>query len=330
VTVSSAPLVGIGLPTRNGEPFLAEALESLLAQDYESFELVIADNASTDRTPEIAREFARRDPRIRYERSDTELSGAANFNRALALSRGPYFMWAADDDRWEPSYVRRCAAALDEDPAAVMACSGLRFIDPSGAFLDEAYAVYDNPDLSSTSVVERVRRLLRRGGWYQSYGLARRDALARTHGMQDVYGPDVVLVLELALLGPILLVPETLFSYRRYPDRTEADRTSRQGGIRNAAAAAATPATHLEEGLSATIRRSGLGPAMRARLLVETFRAVYVDDTILHSRARREVGRRAAAARAERDATAFLKYSLIGGLDRLHRPRRRGKPGRRA
>ena len=155
------------------------------------------------------REFVARDSRIRYERSDTFLSAGQNFNRAFALTTGDAFMWAADDDRWDPTYVRRCVEALASDPAAVMASTGLRFIDPDGTVIERDYRLYDNPDLSSRSVVERVRILLRRGGYYQVYGLAWRDALERTHLFQDVIGPDVVLTLELAMLGPILRIPKT-------------------------------------------------------------------------------------------------------------------------
>ena len=128
-------------------------------------------------------------------------------------------MWAADDDLWDPSYVRRCVAALEADPAAVMASTGVRFIDPTGQPTEADHRQYDNPGPLVAVGRRRVRTLLRRRGWYQVYGLSRRDALSRTHLFQDTYGADVVLVTELAMLGPIVLVPEPLFSYRRQPAR---------------------------------------------------------------------------------------------------------------
>jgi len=309
--------VGIGLPTRNGEGYIAEAIASLLGQDRRDIEIVVADNASTDRTPDIVRGFERRDSRIRHERVERPTSAPQNFNRAFELSRGPYFMWAADDDLWEPSYVRRCLAALSDDPTAVMATSGLRFIDPGGAPIKVDHARYDNPDLSSRSTVERVRRLLRRGGWYQVYGLARREALGRTHLFQDVYGPDVVLTLELALAGPILRVPETLFSYRRFPGRTEAVRAARQGGIRDETEIMSTPSTHLQESLSDAVRASTLAAPLKLRLLAEILDAFYVDDTPVRSRARPEAWRRARIAARDRDVGRFVKFSLAHGLSRV-------------
>src|SRR3954470_1068595 len=92
------PRVSIGLPVYNGQRFLAPAVSSLLAQTFADFELVICDNASTDDTEAICRRFAERDPRVRYHRNEQNVGAAPNFNRALALSTGQYFKWAAHDD----------------------------------------------------------------------------------------------------------------------------------------------------------------------------------------------------------------------------------------
>jgi glycosyltransferase involved in cell wall biosynthesis len=306
--------VTVGVPTHNGEAFLEAALEALVRQDHENLEIVVSDNASTDRTPEIVRAFMQRDRRVRLERSETLVSAAQNFNRVLHATSGSYFMWAADDDLRDPSYVRRCLEALEAAPTAVMACTGLRFIDPGGAVTEADYDRYDNPDLSSPSVVERVRILLRRGGWYEVYGLIRRDALERTHLFQDTYGPDVMLVLELAMLGPVLKVPEPLFFYRRFPDRTERDRVVRQGGVADADSVLTAHLTHLQESMSATVAASGLSWPLKVRLRGEILWAVYVADTPIGRNARREIGDRIAAARRDRDIGALAKFPVLGIL----------------
>src|SRR5438128_500699 len=97
---SQGPLVSIGLPVYNGAAHLSEALDSLLAQDYERIELVISDNASTDDTPTICQKYAAIDSRIRYYRKETTSAVIPNFRRALDLSSGDYFVWAAHDDTW--------------------------------------------------------------------------------------------------------------------------------------------------------------------------------------------------------------------------------------
>src|SRR5690348_16440326 len=96
------PRVSIGLPVFNGENFIADAIASVLGQTLTYVELVIQDNASTDRTAEICADFAARDRRVRYFRNPTNLGLAPNYNLAFHNSRGHYFKWLAHDDYLEP------------------------------------------------------------------------------------------------------------------------------------------------------------------------------------------------------------------------------------
>jgi hypothetical protein len=91
-------LVSIGLPVRNGERYVAGAIESALRQTFVDFELIVSDNASTDATESICRSFARQDSRVRYERSAEDRGAAGNHNRCFELSGGRYFMWLSYDD----------------------------------------------------------------------------------------------------------------------------------------------------------------------------------------------------------------------------------------
>ncbi len=92
------PTVNIGMPVYNAENYLQGALDSLLAQDYGDFDLLISDNASTDRTQEICLDYTARDRRVRYQRNGRNIGAADNFNRVLEPACGKYFMWAAHDD----------------------------------------------------------------------------------------------------------------------------------------------------------------------------------------------------------------------------------------
>jgi glycosyltransferase involved in cell wall biosynthesis len=85
------PRLSIGIPVFNGEEFLPELLDSLLAQTFSDFEIVICDNASSDRTAQICCEYASRDARIRYFRNDTNLGALPNYNRTFELSTAPLF-----------------------------------------------------------------------------------------------------------------------------------------------------------------------------------------------------------------------------------------------
>ena len=99
------PKVSIGLPVYNGDEFLEKAIESILGQSFTDFELIISDNASTDKTALICQTYAARDARIRYYRNATNIGGANNGNRTFLLAQGQYFRWAAHDDLCAPELI---------------------------------------------------------------------------------------------------------------------------------------------------------------------------------------------------------------------------------
>lgn len=99
------PVVSIGMPVYNGEKYITEALDSLLAQTFKDFELIISDNASTDATESICCNYAKRDSRIRYFRQEKNLGALRNFQFVLDEAVGEYFMWAACDDKWHVNWI---------------------------------------------------------------------------------------------------------------------------------------------------------------------------------------------------------------------------------
>src|SRR5215468_4385449 len=103
-----APAVSICLPVYNGENFIGEAIESIVAQTFEDIELVISDNASTDGTAEICRLAAARDRRIHYFRAEINRGLAWNHNRAFELATGTYSCWIGHDDVMHPNYINLC------------------------------------------------------------------------------------------------------------------------------------------------------------------------------------------------------------------------------
>lgn len=112
------PAVSIGMPIYNKPQFLEQALDSLLAQTFRDFELLISDNASPDpRIREICERYTKQDSRIRYVRQPETRTAMENFSFVYENTTAPYFMWAADDDIWEPAFVERGIVALKADPA---------------------------------------------------------------------------------------------------------------------------------------------------------------------------------------------------------------------
>lgn len=212
------PRVSISLPVFNGERYLAGAIDAILMQTYADFELIILDNASTDRTPEICQAYAAKDPRIRYYRNAKNLGAAPNFDRAFELSSGEYFKWAACDDLIAPDFLAKCVAALDQHPATVLCYARAVAIDEHGTFLD---TYNPRPDTSSPKPQGRFRNLVLAPHMaLQIFGLIRVSALRKTALVGSYPSSDEVLLAELALLGPFYEVPERLFSTRIHPGQS--------------------------------------------------------------------------------------------------------------
>src|SRR4051812_19911500 len=112
---AARPRLSIGVPVYNGAKFLAATLNSILAQTFGDFELIICDNGSTDATSQICDEYAARDSRVRVWRSPVNLGPAANYNKCFELARGELFKWAAGDDIIAPTFCERCIEKLDAD-----------------------------------------------------------------------------------------------------------------------------------------------------------------------------------------------------------------------
>lgn len=132
---ASQPSVSIGLPVFNGSAYLRQALDSLLAQTYSGFELIIGDNASSDETESICREYAIRDSRIRYYRHSKNLGPVGNFLFVFNQAGGSYFMWAAHDDLWDSDWIEKLHAAVSKEPE-VTAYGQLRTIDDMGELME--------------------------------------------------------------------------------------------------------------------------------------------------------------------------------------------------
>lgn len=116
-------MLSIVLPVRNGANYLAEALDSVLAQDCGDWVLHVSDNASTDATADILADYAKDDPRIRPSRSDEPLSQVANMNRAVSLAGTPWLRMLCHDDLLRPDCVRQtleAIAAVDGTPVALI------------------------------------------------------------------------------------------------------------------------------------------------------------------------------------------------------------------
>lgn len=217
------PAVSIGLPVYNGEGHLPRAIESFLAQTYTDLEIIVSDNASTDRTRAICLEYQDLDPRVRYLRHDDNKGAAANFNIVAELARGKYFKWAAHDDWCAPEFIRRCVEVLDEDPGLALCFTNMGVAGRDREVFRRV--TYDTEVLDSSSVARRFRWMLSKLKDCTSpvFGVMRREVLKRTEGIRNVPEPDRVLLAELSLYGRFRVIPEPLFVHYGPPGHTSHD-----------------------------------------------------------------------------------------------------------
>jgi glycosyltransferase involved in cell wall biosynthesis len=207
-----APPITIGVPVYNGACFLPQALDSLLRQTFADFELIISDNASTDDTEKICRDYAKRDERIRYIRQPSNRGAPANWNFVAGQARGKYFKWSSANDYCSPEMLAKCAAAMEADPGVVL-CYGRTCLVEGGSGKGEEYS--GDFSIIDGRPHERFRTLCHRIRLNNAQsGLIRTDALRRTRLDRLYPGGDVVLMAELALQGRWLLLPDILL-YRR-------------------------------------------------------------------------------------------------------------------
>ncbi len=288
--------VSVGVPVYNGEKYLAQALEALLAQTFQDIDIVISDNASTDRTPEICRAYQETDRRIRYFRNPRNIGAALNFNRVVELAHAPYFHGGACDDLYEPRFLARCVDALDRDPGLVLSYARTRMIDENGdslpfdrtrnCYLDHYGDVLMTPPPpyigTADSPEKRFREVLWPMGWSLPLcGVIRREELLKTTLYHNYYGADKVLLAELAFRGRFHQVPDELFAKRVHRGGTHY-KTTRERASHETKEAAGIPQVRMVRDYTRMTLAADLNTYQRLHCMV----------TVVGMARRREVWRR--------------------------------------
>lgn len=211
-TVRKRPTVCIGLPVYNGGELLSGAIESILSQDFDDFELIISDNCSTDNTKETCLKYQEMDKRISYYRFEENLGGK-NFVDLLARANSPYFMWAAHDDLHAQSYISKCLEKIEQDPSIALVYPRTQLLDSNSKLLGIAN---DHLNTDQDDPIERFRHLI----WELElcnafYGIHRTSMLRKVQLWGDVsVGADNLALAEIALSGKIIQISDVLFTRR--------------------------------------------------------------------------------------------------------------------
>jgi glycosyltransferase involved in cell wall biosynthesis len=175
---NALPLVSIGIPTYNRPEGLKHTLDSMLAQTYPNLEIIVSDNASPNPEVEkIAREYARQDSRILYHRQTENRGVLFNYHFVLEKASGQYFMWAADDDEWENTFVEQNVSHLNYSPKICLAMCQVTY---SIAETNEEIRFTQGQVFSKykTSTWHKYKNALTQRYGELFYGIYRRDILA--------------------------------------------------------------------------------------------------------------------------------------------------------
>jgi len=282
-TVVASPLVTIGLPVYNSERYLRQSLDSLLAQTYSEFVLVISDNASTDGTAQICQEYAARDSRVEYFRNATNIGNPGNFNRVFELAKTKYLKWSTGDDFWEPTFVERALEVMERDDSIALCYPNAYFVDADGRnptpYHDRLHLIQDDPTERFKSLIGRIERA------HQHLGLIRMSHLRRTHLLGAHVHSDINLLAELVLYGKFWELPERLF-YRRFHETSGSwNRGDKSHDAAYYLAAGAREANltrwHWHARFFAAVARAPLPLAGKLRLYDFLLRRVYWNRAVL-------------------------------------------------
>jgi len=209
----SSTLVTIGIPTYNrAGGYLRKVIERSLGQTYQNLEIIVADNCSTDETPELVQSID--DPRLRYFRHDKNIGAINNFNFCLNQARGRYFLLFHDDDMIDIDFIETCISSLGSDQTVGAILTGVRTIDEHDNVLGE-----EKNKVSGLSPVEFIR------GWFDNeIALYLCNTLYNTDGLREIGGFKSKKNLFLDLVVTFILitkfgrvdVPEVKASFRRH------------------------------------------------------------------------------------------------------------------
>ena len=211
MTGTTRPLVSVLMTAYNREAFLPAAVESVLAQWRSEFELVIVDDCSSDGTLDIAREYERRDSRVRAYANPCNLGDYANRNHAASLARGEFMKFHDSDDIMYPHCLTVMMSALEAQPRA-------------GFGLSRSRAWPGGPVPMLLTPRQAYQREFLGFGMFMcgpSGALFRTQVFRELGGFQDVGAPsDTIFWMRACARYPVVLLPADLFYYREHPGQT--------------------------------------------------------------------------------------------------------------
>lgn len=211
--MSEVPQVSVVLPVWDGEAFLAEAIESILSQTFQSLELILVDDGSSDGSLRISEEYAARDARVRVLRQAERGGYARALNAGIHAARGKFIARMDGDDVAHVDRLQQQVGYLEANPGCVAVGSAIEAMDVDGSSIGVTRFAAEH---------EKIVAELLRGTTSLSHPtvVARRDAIIAAGGYDPELYPSEDLALWLALgeVGSLANLHQPLLRYRRHEE----------------------------------------------------------------------------------------------------------------
>ncbi len=205
------PKISVIIPVYNGAKFVKDAIESVLAQTYKDYEIIVVNDGSTDDTEEVLRPYIE-EGIIRYFYQENQGSANAR-NRAIAEAKGEYIAWLDQDDIWLPHRLEKTVRVMENDKEVVVVGGWFLDIDESG--IPKGCNWFIKPGI--------VNEQLRYGNAVaSSSSLIRRSVIVENNEWFDQsFWPrdDYHMWVRLAKYGKIVVIPSVLYLYRHHSEQ---------------------------------------------------------------------------------------------------------------
>jgi glycosyltransferase involved in cell wall biosynthesis len=212
------PAVSIGLPVYNGEEYIRVAIDSVLSQTFDDFELIISDNASSDATEAICQDCARSDPRVRYMRQSENLGALRNFKLVANEASGTYFTWLAHDDRLKPDYLDVMIKYLRRHPQVVVVLSDFSVTDHDDKVIGQVVVHQIREDIDWNQRLFYFFEHPISDVLYAIYGVMRtktcKNVLSKSPNSKNAIEVELPILCRFAVVGEIVSLPMILREYR--------------------------------------------------------------------------------------------------------------------
>lgn len=212
--IKANPSVTLALPAYNEGSNLNDTIASILNQSYTDFELLLADNGSTDNTRDVMREYAQRDSRIRILTSSINNGAVWNFRRLVYNARGEYFAWVGGHDLYDKDYINKLVSCLSSDRRIVSVFGQVKRILPDNLMFSTSDLRLDTRALSDYQRIKYICQMNNAGE--RIYGLFRREALLKLP-LRTIVKWDTLYLSTLSLMGDMVSIPDVVW-YRRFDE----------------------------------------------------------------------------------------------------------------